>query len=51
MRKFKVGALFLSSFYDTCSNDQMLRTRANELAQNLLLQMDILTILETFQKL
>ena len=38
MRKFKVGALFLSSFFAiTCSNDQMLRTRANELAQKFII--------------
>ena len=38
MRKFKVGALFLSSFFAiTCSNDQMLRTKANELAQKFII--------------
>ena len=34
MNKFKITALFaISIFATTCSNDQMLRTRANELAQ------------------
>ena len=38
MRKFKIGALFLSSFFAiTCSNDQMLRTKANELAQKFII--------------
>lgn len=38
MRKFKVGALFLSSFFAiTCSNDQMLRIKASELAQKFII--------------
>ena len=38
MNKFKITALFaISIFATTCSNDQMLRTRANELAQKFII--------------